>query len=261
MSAQAAVSYTTTFTILPRTPYLCGMPTPLFHVVTTALQAAAEPDFQARQQGYSKEPIQTMGVRTATMRLIAKEHFPKVKQLPLEAFWVECTALLEAGTVEQRGIAFTWAHARRKDLQPVHFEVLYGWLCRYVTNWAACDQLCNEVFGDFMMRYPAHATHVLDWARSENRWLRRAAAVILIPDLKRKGTFVPLLLQVATILLPDRDDLVQKGYGWALKEAFEDHHDKVWPFIQRHKQHMSRTALRYAIEKLGPAQKAEAMHP
>lgn len=229
--------------------------------ITTALQTAADPGFQVRQQAYSKEAITSLGVRTGTMRAIAKDFFPEVKILPFAAFLGECEALLQAGTSEHTGVAFVWAFKRKREFLPEHFDVLFGWLCKYVNNWAACDQLCCEVLGDFLNRYPNLATHVLTWAKSDNRWLRRASAVALIPNMRDQASFLPLLLQVATILLPDRDDLVQKGYGWALKEAMETLPDAAYPFILQHKNQMSRTALRYAIEKLSPAQKAEAMKP
>jgi 3-methyladenine DNA glycosylase AlkD len=233
--------------------------TDLLSQITAALEAVAEPEFRAKQQGYSKEPILSLGVRTPVMRQIAQDFWPRVKDLPIDALLGQCEALLQTGTVEHRCIALAWAYKQRRALQPAHFEVLYGWLCRHVADWAACDQLCCEVFGDFMKRYPQYAVQVRAWVQSENRWLRRAAAVVLIPDLRDDAHFLPLILEVATVLLPDRDDLVQKGYGWALKTAVQTRPLETWAFILQHKKEMSRTALRYAIEKLSPAQKAEAM--
>ncbi len=203
----------------------------------------------------------SIGVRTSAVRTIAKAFFPQVQALPLPPFLEACEALLIVGTVEHRCIAFAWAYRRRKALGPENFDTLFTWLCNYVHDWAACDQLCCEVFGAFMIRYPVHASKVIDWAGSDNRWLRRAAAVVLIPDLRGAATFLPLILQVATTLLSDRDDLVQKGYGWALKEAMETRPAETWAFVLAHKAAMSRTALRYAIEKCSPAQKAAAMNP
>jgi 3-methyladenine DNA glycosylase AlkD len=57
------------------------------------------------------------------------------------------------------------------------------------------------------------------------------------------------VFEIANRLLLDRDDLVQKGYGWMLKAASEAHQTDVFAYVIQHKQHMPRTALRYAIEK------------
>jgi 3-methyladenine DNA glycosylase AlkD len=50
--------------------------------------------------------------------------------------------------------------------------------------------------------------------------------------------------------LKDDDDLVQKGYGWVLKEASRIHQKEVFDYVMRNKKVMPRTALRYSIEKL-----------
>ena len=44
--------------------------------------------------------------------------------------------------------------------------------------------------------------------------------------------------------------MVQKGYGWMLKEASNLHQDEVYQYVLRHRRDMPRTALRYAIEKM-----------
>jgi 3-methyladenine DNA glycosylase AlkD len=234
-------------------------PTPLLQKINTALHAAAEPGFQERQQFYSKETIQSLGVRTSTMRAIAKDHYPEVKDLPINSLLDIADEFLAIGTVEHRCIALVWAFKRKKDLQPTHYKRLENWLATYIHDWSGCDQLCTEVFGDYMKRYPGFAQHTITWAKSENRWMRRAAAVIHIPSLREDAQHLHILFQVAEILLPDRDDLVQKGYGWALKEATEAKEAETLAFIMQHRKEMSRTALRYAIEKLTPDQKAAAM--
>ncbi len=55
---------------------------------------------------------------------------------------------------------------------------------------------------------------------------------------------------MAKALLEDNEDLVQKGYGWMLKEAGNSYQKEVFNFVMANKKLMSRTALRYAIEKL-----------
>ena len=88
--------------------------------------------------------------------------------------------------------------------------------------------------------------------------MKRAAAVSLIIPAK-KGQFFPEIMQIADRLLLDKDDMVQKGYGWMLKEASKLHQDEVYRYILKHRKDMPRTALRYAIEKMPPELKTEAM--
>jgi 3-methyladenine DNA glycosylase AlkD len=65
--------------------------------------------------------------------------------------------------------------------------------------------------------------------------------------------------EVADILLTDPEDLVQKGYGWMLKEAADSYRDEVYRYVLEHRAMMPRTALRYAIEKMPPSMRKEAM--
>ena len=61
------------------------------------------------------------------------------------------------------------------------------------------------------------------------------------------------------MLIDDRDDLVQKGYGWMLKEASRMHQKEIFDYVLRNRKIMPRTALRYAIEKMPDELRREAM--
>ena len=75
----------------------------------------------------------------------------------------------------------------------------------------------------------------------------------------RKGLFFKEIVEIADTLLEDKDDLVQKGYGWMLKAASEANRDGIYSYVMLRKAEMPRTALRYAIEKMPPDLKASAM--
>jgi 3-methyladenine DNA glycosylase AlkD len=67
------------------------------------------------------------------------------------------------------------------------------------------------------------------------------------------------VFKTADMLLTDDDDMVQKGYGWTLKEASNQFPDEVFRYVMKNKRRMPRTALRYAIEKLPQKMRKEAM--
>jgi 3-methyladenine DNA glycosylase AlkD len=106
--------------------------------------------------------------------------------------------------------------------------------------------------------YPDHLAELKTWARSKNRWARRAAAVTLIIPA-RHGRFLDEVFEIADILLRDDDDLVRKGYGWMLKATSESNRKAVFDYVMKNKSEMPRTALRYAIEKMPKTLKAKAM--
>jgi len=142
--------------------------------------------------------------------------------------------------------------------EPSDLGVFRRWIESYVDDWAKCDTLCNHTVGGFIEKYPESVSELKRWAKSKNRWLKRAVAVSLIIPAK-KGDFLQDALEISDMLLRDEDDMVQKGYGWLLKEASRKHQKEVFDYVLRNRKKMPRTALRYAIELMPKELKAEAM--
>ena len=217
-------------------------------------------DEKKRESGerFFKEGIKLYGLTVPTVNRLARAYYKEIRQRSKQDVFALCEELWRSGYMEEALVACTWSHAVHKAYQPEDIEVFERWVSRYVTNWATCDTLCNHSVGDLLDMYPA-LVHVLKrWATSENRWMRRAAAVSLIIPAKR-GRFLEDVFQIADILLLDTDDLVRKGYGWMLKEAAESHQQEVFDYVMRNKTVMPRTSLRYAIEKMPQELKARAM--
>jgi 3-methyladenine DNA glycosylase AlkD len=59
--------------------------------------------------------------------------------------------------------------------------------------------------------------------------------------------------------LSEEEDIVQKGYGWLLKEASRKHQKAVFNYVMKNRKRMARTALRYSIELMPKELKREAM--
>ncbi|NDV47471.1 DNA alkylation repair protein [Paludibacter sp. 221] len=205
-----------------------------------------------------KEKVTFYGVKVPTVNKISKEHFQYIKDLPKKEIFGLCEELWKSGYSEESYVACNWSYYIYKQYTPDDFAVFERWVNLYVNNWASCDTLCNHTIGDLVMMYPEYVQNLKVWAKSENRWVKRGAAVTLIIPA-RKGLFLDDIFEIAETLLMDKDDLVQKGYGWMLKAASESYQREVFDFVVSKKDVMPRTALRYAIEKMPKELKAEAM--
>jgi 3-methyladenine DNA glycosylase AlkD len=204
------------------------------------------------------------GVKITEVNKIAKTGLQAVKEYSKQTIFELCEELWKSGYLEEAIVACIWSESLNKKYEPADFAVFEHWLGNYVNNWADCDTLCNHTIGSFMMMYPDYVAKLKEWAKSSNRWLRRGAAVSLIIPA-RKGLFLNDIFEIADILLLDKDDLVQKGYGWMLKAASETYYKsdtyqkEVFNYVMKNKSVMPRTALRYAIEKMPADLKAKAM--
>ena len=215
---------------------------------------------KTRIQGekFFKENIKIYGLKSAQLSRISKAYYKTLTDKTKSKIFPLCEDLWKSGYLEEAGIACMWSYNVRKQYLTDDFTVFERWVNKYVSNWAACDTLCNHTVGTFIEMYPEFLSDLKKWAKSNNRWVKRASAVSLIVPA-RKGKFLEDIFKIADILHSDSDDMVQKGYGWMLKSASHAHQQEVFEYILSKKATMPRTSLRYAIEKMPSELKAMAM--
>jgi len=231
---------------------------PVLLHIRQELKNHADPGIQKSSKRFFKEEIQCYGIKTATVISIAKKYWKLVKERPKPEIFALCEELYQSGYMEESFIVSEWAHSLSGRYERQDFDVFRHWIDTYITNWASCDGFCNHTMGDFLEQYPEYIGEIKRWTQSGNRWMRRAAAVSLIVPAKH-GKFPDKAIEIADLLLTDRDDLVQKGYGWLLKEASRKHQQLVFDYVMKNRKVMPRTALRYAIELMPKEMKTEAM--
>jgi 3-methyladenine DNA glycosylase AlkD len=231
---------------------------PVIARIRQELMEHADPEIQKTSKRFFKESIVCYGMKTATAIAIAKRYWKEVKEQSKPEIFALCEELYKSGYLEESFIASNWTHTLSERYEREDFIVFRHWIDTYITNWASCDGFCNHTMGNFVGQYPDYTDELKRWTHSENRWMRRAAAVSLIVPAKQGG-FLKESIEIADLLLTDSDDMVQKGYGWLLKEVSRKHKNTVFSFVMRNKRRMPRTALRYAIELMPKDLKAEAM--
>ncbi|HRZ41083.1 MAG TPA: DNA alkylation repair protein [Bacteroidales bacterium] len=224
----------------------------------TALTSLADEQTRLSGERFFREPVKLYGIKASTVTETGKSFLKALKPLPKNEVFALCEALWKSEMMEESFIACQWAYSRKKQFESADFGVFEGWVHCYLNNWASCDSLCNHTIGTVVEMYPQFLASLKQWTACENRWVKRAAAVTLIVPARR-GLFLPDIFEIATLLLHDRDDMVQKGYGWMLKVASQSHLPEVFDFVMRNKATMPRTALRYAIEKMPEEMRKQAM--
>jgi len=207
---------------------------------------------------FFKEDVKAYGVKTPIVNKIAKKHWHHVKNFGKKEIFSICEKLFCSGFMEEAFVASVWLPNMVEAFDSSDLATFKKWIDLYVNNWAKCDSFCNHTVGEFVEKFPQSVKEIETWAQSSNRWLRRASAVSLILPA-RKGNFFAQVIEISSTLLLDKDDLVQKGYGWLLKEASRLHQTEVFDFVFKNRKIMPRTALRYAIELMPKDLKTKAM--
>ena len=230
--------------------------------VRQELKANVEAKHKGDSQRYFKENIFCYGVRTPIVRKIAKKYFKQIKHLDKKEIFILSEGLFKNQHNEEATVAIQWVSNLSRQFEKPDFNIFENWLAKYIDNWAKDDDFCLHIIHPVIKKYPDLIDKLKSWSRSENMWLRRASAVSFITTVE--GFYATKhnlrhIFEVAETLLHDKEDLVQKGYGWMLKSASVHNQEEVFEFVMKHKSSMPRTALRYAIEKMPANFKKQAM--
>jgi len=226
--------------------------------IRAELKASTDENTQASMHHFFKEKVNAYGVKTPLVNKIAQKYWREVKKLSKIRIFALCEELLSSDFMEEAFVVSNWLPNMIEKLVPPDLAIFRAWIERYLNNWAKCDSFCNHTVGEFVEKFPQCVNEIKLWTKSSNRWLKRAAAVSLILPA-RKGHFLTEVIEICSTLLCDQDDMVQKGYGWLLKEASRLHQEEVFVFVVKNKHDMPRTALRYAIELMPKNLKETAM--
>ena len=205
--------------------------------------------FAASAQRFFKETIQARGWRTAELRHVAGRIRRVLEREMGKPFLLEVADRLFRGRVhENKHMAVMLLEKDAAGMDDRAFRLFESWLDR-VRHWDEHDALAHNLLGPLVAADPRRARRTLAWAGSKNRWRRRAACVALIRGVRQRR-FFPEMQRVTARLLADRDDMVEKGLGWLLREAAKADPRRIVPVLVKIRGRASRLVLRTACETL-----------
>ena len=236
-------------------------PASIARVFARRLAAAADPAKRAWWERYLKGAVPFRGVAMSGIRKIAHE------------VWAE-KGLDELDRDAQIDLAldqFARKHSEDKlvgvlvlaerllpELKTNDVERLaQPFQAGHISDWSTCDWYCVKVLGRFVAAEDRRrrARLIASWRGAEGLWQRRAAAVAFV-DLAPQGEmfypgFTRLLLTVCRSNVMDPQRFSQTSVGWLLRELSKAEPDEVRGFVDKHKDRMSKEALKAATAKLG----------
>jgi len=161
----------------------------------------------------------------------------------------EAEILLHAEIHEERMAALLiLAEKFEKGDEPSRKEIfdLYLANAKFVNNWDLVDLSAPKIAGAYLENRDKSILPKL--AKSKNLWERRIAMLAVFRFIKNGDA--AMALKIAEILISDKEDLIRKAVGWMLREIGKNCGQKIEEdFLRRHYRIMSRTTLRYAIER------------
>lgn len=209
-------------------------------------------------QRFFKEEIQSRGWRAPELRQLAKRMSRAIAaEEGVEYLVSVADDLFHGAVLEEKGLAVLLLAPCVAKFGPAQFKLFEQWLGR-VSSWADHDALVQYLIGPMMVADPRRVKRVFVWARSKNRWLRRASAVALLRGTNL-GLFWDEVQQITHLLLRDEDDMVQKGLGWLLRETARYDGPGTMPLLMSMRNDAPRLVLRTACERLTPEQRKKVL--
>jgi len=200
-------------------------------------------------QHFFKEEVQSRGWYTAELRKFAVRFRRSIVRERGMDFLVQVADQLFSGRIlEEKAMAVFLLEKQTKNFGDNEFQLFASWLDR-VTSWADHDALAHYLMAPMVAAEPARCREVFLWAKSPNRWRRRAACVALIRGA-RERRFFEQIVQLSNQLLHDEDDMVQKGLGWLLRETAKADSKRTVPYLMKIRKNAPRLVLRTACETL-----------
>ena len=228
-----------------------------------ALAQMARPvgEFDASRYFRGAGDLGFYNVGTAQMRALARSiHAAHRDDWSIDEAMAFADALIADRYLEVKSVGSEVVARSRRAFVPTLLPQWKRWLAEnHSANWATTDAICGLLIGPLLVAHPALAARMRSWARDRgNLWVRRASIVGLIP-LVRKGEALDVLYDVAIRLHPDKEDLIHKAVGWALREAGKADATRLERHLRSHGPAIPRTTVRYAIERFDEGKRRTLM--
>ncbi len=209
-------------------------------------------------QRFFKEEIESYGWRTGDLRrAVVCKRREILKQFDLKFLLQVADNLFNGDINEDKNAAVFLLEDLTDKFGDPEFSLLKSWLPR-ISNWSDHDALVHYLIGPMIATKPARAKNVFRWAKSPDRWHRRAACVALIQGTRQK-MFFPEIVRLSIQLLHDPDDMVQKGLGWLLRETAKADPKRTVQHLRRIRGNAPRLVLRTACETLHPSTRCQIL--
>lgn len=188
----------------------------LLRDVRQALRDEAKPEAAASAQRFFKEPVKAYGVYTPFLKQLVKEIWPTLKDWTAAERFDFCDELWQSGMFEEGILVTHLAEKWAKQSTEAELLICGDWIERYVTNWAACDNLCIHWIALTLKKTPELAKVLNGWEDSPSIWKRRASLAGLIHEV-RQGRQHARAKKLVEKLKADPHEMVRKAVVWMQK--------------------------------------------
>jgi 3-methyladenine DNA glycosylase AlkD/uncharacterized protein (DUF952 family) len=191
------------------------------------------------------------------LRKLRRSHSRALRKAPAALVLELGTALVASGAPGARVFASELVRDHPTALAEIGLRDLKR-MAGELASWSDVDVFGCTISGQAFRDGSLSEAEILRWARSRDRWWRRAALVSTVPlNVKAQGGEgdAKRTLRICRALVADGDDMVVKGLSWALRALAERDPAAVRRFVESHEDELAARVLREVRTKLRTGRK------
>jgi 3-methyladenine DNA glycosylase AlkD len=203
----------------------------------------------AGAKAYLKSDLEFLGVAAKPLRDAVRsclDAHPEIGRRELEGL---ASRLWSEPVFELKAAAVAVLERRQRQLDLETLELAESMLASSGT-WALVDFISTKVVAPIVSRHPEAEGRLRRWASADDFWLRRAALLSLLPDLRAGGGDFELFAELVVPMLGEREFFVRKAVGWVLRDTSRRRPELVAAFVEMNRDAMSGLTFREATRAL-----------
>jgi len=189
---------------------------------------------------------------TQSIRRMRKEFSKEIRAASASDVLKLGLKLLARGDFIRRFITYELVAAHNEALGSLTTKTLEQFGAG-LNSWETVDTFGLYLAGPAWRERQVPDSVIKGWARSKDRWWRRAALVATVPlNSKARGGAgdASRTLMICAMLVDDRDDMVEKALSWALRELTKRDPKAARNFLSEHEGLLGARVLREVRNKL-----------
>jgi 3-methyladenine DNA glycosylase AlkD len=231
----------------------------LYNIIIDDLEKEAINKFDSKEAYISwsqsineKKEYRAYGLRVPEIDKIIKKYITQFKELSLEERISLSRKFYNSGYLAQTSFGLRLLEISLSQLTPQNFEILDE-ISGYLSGWGPTDSFSLYIMQPLLRKYPIEIKKLLKkYNTSNHTWKKRVSVVTFTRKIGTEGDYVDYLLKLCDHLIWDKEDLVRKAVGWALKDNMVGKNKaKVLEYVKElRKKGVSSTITLYAIRNL-----------
>lgn len=231
----------------------------LYEIINDDLKKQALKKFDSKenfikenQNLYDREGFKSYRLRVPEIEKIVKKYINQFKDLSFKERCKLSRKFYKSEFISQSNFGLKLLKISISELKPQNFDFLDE-ILNYITHWGPTDSFSLYIMQPLLRKFTDETKQLLrKWNKSDHIWKKRASVVTFTRKIGVEGKYADFLLELCDNLLWDKEDLVRKAVGWALKDnIIGKNKENLLNYVKKlRKMGVSSTITLYAIRNL-----------